>query len=432
VVAAHQPGSPNLYVTADFPGNPDFKGDQGYSSAPEFPDEPTRLLAPFRYWNMVQYFFPYADVMDHDWQDVLPDLIPKFVNAQTAVEYHLAIAEMTASINDAHAFTYSPVLEGYFGRNVVPVQVRLVENQTVVTQVLTHLLDDTVDLRVGDRVVAINGVGIEAKRAELRKLLNGSNEASLERNVHDSFLRTNADHASLTVRRDGVSTSTLNVNTVTLSAFWREQAGAKGEVSAILPGNIGYVHMGRLQAADVDGVMAKMRATHGIVFDIRNYPNWTIYFLSNYLNPTARPFAKFRQPDFDHPGRFFWGPVYLAGPGSPNDEGIPPAPFTYTGRVVVLVNQETQSQAEFTVMALQTAADATVIGSQTAGADGNISLISLPGGISTYFSGIGVFYPDGRPTQRVGIVPDVVVKPTIQGVRDGRDEVLEAALDFLL
>ena len=47
-------------------------------------------------------------------------------------------------------------------------------------------------------------------------------------------------------------------------------------------------------------------------------------------------------------------------------------------------------------------------------------------------SGIGVFYPDKRPTQRVGIIPDQEVKPTIAGVRAGRDEVLEAALRNIL
>src|SRR5216684_3628196 len=43
-------------------------------------------------------------------------------------------------------------------------------------------------------------------------------------------------------------------------------------------------------------------------------------------------------------------------------------------------------------------------------------------------SGIGVFYPDKKPTQRLGIVPDVEVRPTMAGIRAGRDEVLEEAL----
>ena len=79
-------------------------------------------------------------------------------------------------------------------------------------------------------------------------------------------------------------------------------------------------------------------------------------------------------------------------------------------------------------MALRTAPDATVVGSQTAGADGNVTQIDLPGGIRTFYSGLGVFYPDGTPTQRIGIVPDVVATPTISGIQSGVDEVLQRAV----
>jgi hypothetical protein len=44
----------------------------------------------------------------------------------------------------------------------------------------------------------------------------------------------------------------------------------------------------------------------------------------------------------------------------------------------------------------------------------------------------GVFYPAKRPTQRFGIVPDILVRPTIAGIRDRRDEVLQAAADYVL
>jgi len=39
---------------------------------------------------------------------------------------------------------------------------------------------------------------------------------------------------------------------------------------------------------------------------------------------------------------------------------------------------------------------------------------------------------DGKPTQRIGIIPDVEVRPTIAGIRAGRDEVLEAAVRQIL
>jgi C-terminal processing protease CtpA/Prc len=83
-------------------------------------------------------------------------------------------------------------------------------------------------------------------------------------------------------------------------------------------------------------------------------------------------------------------------------------------------------------MAFRAAPQAQVLGSMTAGADGNVSQIPLPGGLNTAFSGIGVFYPNQKPTQRIGMIPDVEVKPTIAGIRAGRDEVLEAAVRQIL
>jgi len=47
------------------------------------------------------------------------------------------------------------------------------------------------------------------------------------------------------------------------------------------------------------------------------------------------------------------------------------------------------------------------------------------------FTGQGVRHADGRQLQRVGITPHILVRPTIMGIRAGRDEVLEAALAHL-
>jgi hypothetical protein len=133
-------------------------------------------------------------------------------------------------------------------------------------------------------------------------------------------------------------------------------------------------------------------------------------------------FVRFTNGDLSNPGAFHWGAPLSLTPGQQH----------YGGKVVILVDESSQSQAEYTTMAFRSVPGAIVIGSTTAGADGNVSNISLPGGFSSMISGIGVFYPDKKPTQRVGIVPNVEVKPTVAGIRDGRDEVLEEALRQLL
>ena len=84
------------------------------------------------------------------------------------------------------------------------------------------------------------------------------------------------------------------------------------------------------------------------------------------------------------------------------------------------------------VITTLTALNSKVFGSQTAGADGNVSEFVLPGNISSKISGIGVYYPDGAETQRIGIIPDYEIKPTIKGLRKGKDEVLEASIKYIL
>jgi C-terminal processing protease CtpA/Prc len=148
-----------------------------------------------------------------------------------------------------------------------------------------------------------------------------------------------------------------------------------------------------------------------------------VFALGSRFVERRTPFARFTAGDPANPGAFHWrgSPIVLE-----------PAAPRYGGKIVILVDEVSQSQAEYTAMAFRAAPNATVMGSTTAGADGNVSSIPLPGGLRSMISGIGVFYPDKKPTQRVGIMPDIEVKPTLAGIRGGRDEVLEAALRHIL
>ena len=82
-------------------------------------------------------------------------------------------------------------------------------------------------------------------------------------------------------------------------------------------------------------------------------------------------------------------------------------------------------------MAFRCGPNVKIIGSNSVGADGNVSNIILSSDIKTYISGVGIYYPDGRETQRIGIIPDIEVKPTIEGIRNGRDELKEKAIELI-
>jgi C-terminal processing protease CtpA/Prc len=71
------------------------------------------------------------------------------------------------------------------------------------------------------------------------------------------------------------------------------------------------------------------------------------------------------------------------------------------------------------------------VGSSTDGANGEEIYVRIPGGLLARFTGMEIFHHDGRPLQQVGIQPDVLVRPTLRGLRAGKDEVLDRAVRYL-
>src|SRR5262249_46966702 len=86
--------SPSQFYISLVPsvGNPSFDHELPYSSV-AFPDAGYQLLALFRFWNMVQYFYPNRDIMSDDptdmnyWNQVLLDSIPAIGLAPNSLAY---------------------------------------------------------------------------------------------------------------------------------------------------------------------------------------------------------------------------------------------------------------------------------------------------------------------------------------------------------
>jgi C-terminal processing protease CtpA/Prc len=408
-------------------GNPAFQHEALYGRA-DTPDAGLRLLALYRYWNMIEYFFPYRYAIGEDWQHVLPEFVPKLTTASTAEQYRLALLALIARIHDTHAsIQQDKILEQYKGEFYAPVRIRFVENQAVVTDYYKTTLGKESGLQLGDVITKIDGVPVMELVKKWQPIAPASNEPAQLRNIANLLLRGQAEQVALVARRDGKEFP-LTVKRYKAQQLNLAMNGGTASPLAspwrLLPNNIGYLALGTIKNDKLPEIMKEAEGTKGLVIDIRNYPSdFVVFTLSQYLVRKSTPFVVFSGPDVTYPGTF---------PLMPRPISVAPGQVKpYLGKVVILVNEISQSQAEYTTMALRTAPNATVIGSTTAGADGNVSTIVLPGGISTWITGLGVYYPDGRETQRIGIVPDIEVKPTIRGIKEGRDEVLEKAVQLI-
>ena len=186
--------------------------------------------------------------------------------------------------------------------------------------------------------------------------------------------------------------------------------------------------------SSIGGTVPDFSNTKGLIIDLRCYPN--IKKIKGYLNIPQlykKPvkFANLTSTNYLRPGLFKCFEEYYTNvfKDISSDHFVKTA--FYKGKVILLINEITESHAEFMAMMYRCSPTATIIGSTTAGADGDVSIIPLLGNMQTTISGLGVYYPDGRETQRVGIVPDIVVKPTIKGIREGKDEVMERAIELI-
>ncbi|WP_298893480.1 S41 family peptidase [uncultured Psychroserpens sp.] len=408
-------------------GNPKFKNEKTYSEM-KYPDAGFRLLSVYKYWNMINYFFPYRHLMDKDWDTCLEEYIPKFINAKNELEYELAAIQMIGDIKDTHANLWggNNKIQEDRGDYYAPVHVKFVENKLVVDDLFNDEKSETCGLKLGDVITHINGKSIPNIVSEMNPYYPASNQPTRLRDISFDILRSADNTINLKVKREGNHfDKTLDLyykNNIKGHYRWYKERTESSFKK--LNDNIGYVTLQNIKEQDVDSLKEAFKDTKGIIVDIRNYPSTFVPFtLGNYLNSNRTNFVKFTSGSIDNPGEF----VFRDGAKVGVKRG-----WSYKGqKVIIIVNEISQSQAEYTAMAFRAGDKTTIIGSTTAGADGNVSRIDLPGGLRTMISGIGVYYPDGTETQRVGIVPDVEVKPTIEGIRQGRDELLEKAIDLI-
>jgi len=273
-------------------------------------------------------------------------------------------------------------------------------------------------------ITKINGKSIDEIIKEKSKYYPASNTPTRLRDLSADLLRSNAKEIEIEFKSSDYMTQikTLKLYPRDSLNIYRWYKTIEDKSYKMLENNIGYVTLQTIKQEDISKIKNEFKDTKGIIIDIRNYPSTFVPFsLGSYFVKSSTPFVKFTNGNVDNPGEFTF---------TKNLE-IPSEGKTYKGKLVVLVNELSQSQAEYTAMAFRAGNSTTIIGSTTAGADGNVSTIMLPGGLRTMISGIGIYYPNGGETQRVGIIPDIEIKPTLKGIREGKDELLEKAIEII-
>ncbi|WP_299824960.1 S41 family peptidase [uncultured Pontibacter sp.] len=426
VIAYRHDTTSTYYVRSGGTG-PVFTNEKPYKNM-QYPAAEYRLLALFRYWNTIHYFFPYKYITDKDWNQVLEEYIPQFLAAPNAAQYALTAARLVAEINDTHGYFTSPVFEAYLGEYKAPFGYAILDDKLVVDGVQDSVMR-VHDILPGDVITHVDGREVKELIKEREQYFSYSNPTGRNYNILPMhLLRGHTDEMEIIFTRDYQSiTKKIKrykqaYGMMSLAQKFLDRPAAK-EVSK----GIGYIYNLKVTSQEqADSIYAAMADYTAIIYDLRATPDHTFRWHTAHLLPKRTPFTSFAHSNVKLPGSYMW----LKSPYAESLTGPESNPAPFKGKVYILVGPYTFSIGEFSAMALRAVPGATVVGSQTAGADGDVTRIVLPGGITTMISGLGIYYPDGGQTQRIGIVPDVEVLETAEDIKSGRDVVLERAVEL--
>jgi C-terminal processing protease CtpA/Prc len=209
-----------------------------------------RLLALFRFWNVIEYFYPCKHLLDKPWETVLSDMIPDFEAAADAQQYHLTVARLAGRIQDTHGFVGSRVLTEYFGAWRPPLEVKSIQGKTVITHIFTDNGEKPpADIRVGDIVLAVDGEEIGARRERIGQYISHSTPQALTWRVDSNVLGGSKDSPiklKLQTASGKITEATLTRNST------QRKALREGPVYEVLPSGFGYIDLERLTTAEVD------------------------------------------------------------------------------------------------------------------------------------------------------------------------------------
>ena len=387
------------------------------------PPPQTRLHAALRLWGTLWLLHPEREKLRPELERALPGFLGEVRAATTALAFHKAVRKLLRRTGDGHAVTLTPLDGLLFGSAAAAVRLQMVEGKSTIVA-LCHPAAEAGGARVGDVITAVDGARIAARRAQLDPYLAAGTPQARENYLSNRLLA--GDEGSIArLRLEGGKTA----------AVPRLQTASKergGDPVRLLAGGAVYADLDRLIVADIEPLFARFGNAPTLIFDLRGYvDDGVAWELAPHLARVDQAVAvKFIRPVALPPegdalsGRgleeVFYQHLPTRGRRTP-----------YTGKLIVLVDERTQSQSEHTALFL-IACGALLIGSPTAGAVGDVTNLILSDGIVVRFSGQDVRFPEGRKVAGVGIMPQKLVRPTRRGLQAGRDEVLEAALKATL
>ena len=384
-----------------------FSGDNQY----------VRLADIVITWNIFQHFFPYFDVVETDWKASLTEALNHAYRDKTKLDFLKTMRKFTAGLKDGHV---SVRLAGdKSSAYSAPIQWDWIEKKLVITGIYDSSLKN---LHIGDVVSALDGVKAEEAYKNQGRFISAATGGWKRHRTLTELLSGPKDSKMvLKIANNGASRQITLTRTLT----WREryQASRKDTVQyKKIEEGIHYLNLDQIPMAEINNLMPELEKARAIICDLRGYPKGNHWLIGHFLKEKENSL-------------WMWTPQIIY----PDYEKVtyrksgwnmePVEPFL-TAKVIFITDGRAISYAESFMGYIEGFRLATIVGQPTAGTNGNVNPFTLPGGYRVSWTGMRVVKHDGSPHHGVGIIPHVRAERTIKGVKAGRDEFLEKAIEI--
>jgi C-terminal processing protease CtpA/Prc len=363
-------------------------------------------------WNVLEHFFPYFEENEVDWNLMLRKSLIKALNDQNGNEFTETLEQLTAPLNDGHAFVYSKYSSLYQPQ----LTTEIFEDKVMVTKVL----DSTLNIKIGDFITKVNQTAIDQHIRNVSKRISAGTKSGLKATLNITIL-AGIENSKVTIETNGKQENVL-MRSLKFRDFKRTTILDFNFKK--IDSNIYYLNPCELTWNDTKDKITVLSKAKVVILDLRGYPSGNKKLLNHLITHDDTTKVWMKIPQFTYPKQVK-SPTYEDIRW--NLKQIQPH---IKAKLFVLIDGEAISFAESFIGYLSHYTDAIFIGQPTAGINGNSNFLELPLDFSITFTGMKAYKHDGSQHFRIGFNPHIYVKQSIDGYNSGNDEYYNKAIEL--
>jgi hypothetical protein len=361
-----------------------------------------------------QHFYPYFDVIETNWEEVLSETLKETCSNSDKADFTKTLSEMVAKLEDGHGVIYGERMYH------LPIRTESIGQNIVITA------SNAPQLKNGDMVKKVNGVEARKVQEEMEKQISGSPQLRQHRALNVFGSTFHSGIINVLIERDGKELSfDIQNNGSYKNMFFNPINNFPYKSIDIkeLEPDIFYVNLRNCTAAIFTKHLEKLAKAKSVIYDYRWGGNLSLIELIPHLIDTTVNSAWWNIPQVVYPNRkevtFY-----------KKNWSLPPRLPRFTSKSIIITAPCVVSSGETGMGIIDYYNLATTVGEPTAGCNGNVNWINLPCGYKIMWTGMKVLKHDGSQHHLIGFQPDYPIEKTMEGIKTGKDEILEKAIEI--